>query len=68
MAQTEEANPMLASPANSVETPNGQTDKDKTSDKVQMKKEIGLLEGVAIILGIIIGSGKTSLEKAIFSV
>ena len=26
--------------------------------KVQMKKRLGLLEGVAIILGIIIGSGK----------
>ena len=28
------------------------------SDKVRMKKELGLLDGVAIILGIIIGSGK----------
>ena len=27
------------------------------SDKVRMKKELGLLDGVAIILGIIIGSG-----------
>lgn len=27
-------------------------------EKVQMKKELGLLEGVAIILGIIFGSGK----------
>ncbi|XP_033215381.1 Y+L amino acid transporter 2 [Belonocnema kinseyi] len=27
------------------------------SDKVQMKKQLGLLEGVAIILGIILGSG-----------
>lgn len=26
-------------------------------DKVQMKKQLGLLEGVAIILGIILGSG-----------
>jgi hypothetical protein len=26
-------------------------------DKVQMKKQLGLLEGVAIILGIICGSG-----------
>ena len=29
-----------------------------SSDKVQMKKQLGLLEGVAIILGIILGSGK----------
>ena len=28
------------------------------SDKVRMKKELGLIDGVAIILGIIIGSGK----------
>lgn len=27
-------------------------------DKVRMKKELGLLEGVAIILGIILGSGR----------
>lgn len=27
-------------------------------DKVQMKKQLGLLEGVAIILGIILGSGR----------
>lgn len=26
-------------------------------EKVRMKKELGLLEGVAIILGIILGSG-----------
>lgn len=26
-------------------------------DKVQMKKQLGLLEGIAIILGIIFGSG-----------
>lgn len=30
---------------------------DSDSDKVRMKKELGLLEGVAIILGIIFGSG-----------
>ena len=27
-------------------------------EKVRMKKQLGLLEGVAIILGIIFGSGK----------
>jgi len=31
---------------------------DSGSNKVRMKKELGLLEGVAIILGIIFGSGK----------
>ena len=31
-----------------------------SSDKVQMKKQLGLLEGVAIILGIILGSGTNS--------
>lgn len=29
----------------------------KESDGVKMKKELGLLEGVSIILGIIMGSG-----------
>ena len=35
------------------------TDKkeDEEDEKVKLKKELGLLEGVAIILGIIIGSG-----------
>lgn len=28
------------------------------TEKVQMKKQLGLLEGVAIILGIIFGSGR----------
>lgn len=28
------------------------------NDKVQMKKQLGLIEGVAIILGVIFGSGK----------
>lgn len=30
---------------------------DIKDDKVRMKKELGLLEGIAIILGIIFGSG-----------
>lgn len=29
-----------------------------SSEAIKMKKEIGLIEGVAIILGIIIGSGQ----------
>lgn len=33
---------------------------DGPDDKVKMKKQLGLLEGVAIILGIIFGSGKYS--------
>lgn len=33
------------------------SDKDDAINKVQMKKQLGLLEGVAIILGIILGSG-----------
>ena len=36
------------------------TEKDKKAeDQVKLKKELGLLEGVAIILGIIIGSGES---------
>ena len=31
---------------------------EKGEEKVKMKKQLGLLEGVAIILGIIIGSGE----------
>lgn len=31
---------------------------DKNSDKVQMKKQLGLVEGIAVILGVIFGSGK----------
>lgn len=31
---------------------------DDDNGKVRMKKELGLLEGVAIILGIIFGSGE----------
>ena len=32
-------------------------EEDSDEGKVRMKKELGLLDGVAIILGIIIGSG-----------
>lgn len=32
--------------------------KENVDDKVQMKKQLGLLEGVSIILGIIFGSGE----------
>ena len=35
----------------------GNKESTPESDKVRMKKELGLLDGVAIILGIIIGSG-----------
>lgn len=44
------------------------SDNNDVSDegKVKMKKQLGLLEGVAIILGIIFGSGKliTKLLKS----
>lgn len=30
---------------------------EETGDRVRLKKQLGLLEGVAIILGIIFGSG-----------
>ena len=36
----------------------GDAGKEDDDDKVRMKKELGLLDGTAIILGIIIGSGK----------
>lgn len=32
-------------------------DNDSPSDGVKMKKELGLLDGVAVIVGVIIGSG-----------
>lgn len=45
-------------PTKSNETPTGEQPLvSPTSEKVQMKKQLGLLEGVAIILGIIFGSG-----------
>lgn len=39
------------------EQPMMELQEEKMTDKVQMKKQLGLLEGVAIILGIIFGSG-----------
>lgn len=45
----------LVSPTSDIVPALPQDDKD--NDKVQMKKQLGLLEGVAIILGIIFGSG-----------
>ena len=40
------------------EAPNNRSsDSAPAAEKVQMKKQLGLLEGVAIILGIIFGSG-----------
>lgn len=40
-----------------------QTDnQQKPVGKVQMKKQLGLLEGVAIILGIIFGSGMLKMN------
>ena len=35
----------------------GRQGENNEGEKVKMKKQLGLLEGVAIILGIIIGSG-----------
>lgn len=40
-----------------VENPLLSPVEENMTDKVKMKKELGLLEGVAIILGIILGSG-----------
>lgn len=45
---------LVNSPQNSL--PGGDDDEQKTEKNV-MKKELGLLEGCAIILGIILGSG-----------
>ena len=38
---------------------------EKREEKVKMTKQIGLLEGVAIILGIIIGSGEVDQPNRI---
>lgn len=39
----------------SIRSPFG--NQQKLTNKIQMKKQLGLLEGIAIILGIIFGSG-----------
>lgn len=43
---------------NTITENNGNSkNKDGNSEQIQLKKQLGLLEGVAIILGIILGSG-----------
>lgn len=36
---------------------------EKSEEGVRMKKELGLMEGVSIILGIIVGSGKIRINE-----
>ena len=49
----------VRSPLNAVSLQNTMAANDRANaEKFQMKKEIGLLEGVAIIIGIILGSGE----------
>lgn len=45
-------------------TPDGEKSGEGDEDVIQLKKELGLLEGVAIILGIIIGSGMRESKSA----
>lgn len=40
------------------EKPSPDTDSASKNEGIKMRKEIGLLQGVSIILGIIMGSGK----------
>ena len=49
------------------EKPSPNADSGSKNEGVKMRKELGLLEGTSIILGIIMGSGK-SLLKILFSV
>jgi solute carrier family 7 (L-type amino acid transporter), member 5 len=50
---TETVMELVNSPTNSLPP----TEEGESGGRVQMKKELGLLEGCAIILGIIFGSG-----------
>lgn len=50
-----------SSAGNALVTPKDGNKAGWEGDKVQMKKQLGLLEGVAIILGIIFGSGMSCL-------
>jgi hypothetical protein len=60
---TETVMELVQSPAGS--SIDGEIKKEISSsgERTQMKKELGLLEGCAIILGIIFGSGKKSKSK-----
>ena len=53
-------------PCDTALLPKGDHQKTSDDEKVQMKKELGLLEGVAIILGIIFGSGLLLLLLLLF--
>jgi hypothetical protein len=56
--------PMLSSP-NSLTTGNNEFalgEKGESDKRVRMKKQLGLLEGVAIIIGIIFGSGNQHIS------
>ena len=53
-------------PCDTALLPKGDHRKTSDDEKVQMKKELGLLEGVAIILGIIFGSGLLLLLLLLF--
>lgn len=54
----------LVNPMNgSVASMRSQNASDEGNGKVKMKKQLGLIEGVAIILGIIFGSGEFKVKK-----
>jgi hypothetical protein len=52
----------LASPTGTEMQLVGDGSPSKENSRVQMKKQLGLLEGVAIILGIIFGSGNYFID------